>query len=109
MTTTSIGGSEFGKAGNCIYWEDVTDEEMDTMQKDYWELLTEKFDELCKEKGSTGCLMLHLSEVYYDVGDKNNIDFSEVLAEARREAYEDVLDRNKDRYNFDGSESGDYE
>ena len=99
MTTTSFSGSEFGEAGNYIYWEDITDEEMDAMQSDYWELLTEKFDELCREKGSTGCLMLHLSEVYYDVGDKTDIDFWKVLEEAREHAFDEAISK---------SESGDY-
>ena len=99
MTTTSFSGSEFGKAGNYIYWENVTDEELAAMQKDYWELLTQKFDALCREKGSTGCLMLGLSEVYLEAGDKTDIDFNEVLAEAREYAFDEAVSR---------SESGDY-
>lgn len=88
MTTTSISGSEFGKAGNYIYWEDVTDDVMDAIQNNYWVMLTRSFNAICKEKGSTAWIELDLSEVYYEAGDKTDIDFYEVLAEARREAYE---------------------
>ena len=95
--TTSISGSEYGKAGNCIYWDDVTDDELNAMQDNYWKLLTKKFDALCRGKGSTGCLMLDLSEVYYEVGDDTNIDFYEVLVESRQYAFEKVIDKTKDK------------
>ena len=95
MTTTSISGSEFGKAGNYIYWEDVTDEELDAMQKDYWELLTKKFEELCRERGSSAWLELDLSAVYHDVDDRIFIDFSEVLAEAREYAFDEAVSKSE--------------
>lgn len=91
MTTTSISGSEFGKADNGIYWEDVTDGVMDAIQNNYWIMLTRSFNAICKEKGSTAWIELDLSAVYYEVSDKTEIDFYEVLAEARREAYEYII------------------
>ena len=92
MTTTSISGSDFGKAGNYI----CTDE---SLQKYYWEILTKKFDDLCREKGSTAWIELDLAEVYYEVGDKTEIDFYKVMREAKEYAFYEAMNR---------SESGDY-
>ena len=84
MTTTSISGSEFGRAGNFFSMDDL-------MQRYYWRMLTDGFDRLCREKGSSAWIELELAEVYFKVDDKTEIDFHEILKEAKEYACHETM------------------
>lgn len=91
MTTTSIQSAEFGKASFKFYWNLDPDQfDYDSAESFYHNRIEYHFDSMCQAQGSTGSLLMNTSEVYIDINDETEIDFSEVIVDAVQRAYQDL-------------------
>ena len=91
MTTTSIQSSKFGKAEYPINWNlDPNQFDYDSATEFYHDRIETHFNSICHEQGSTGSVLLYTSEVYVDINDNTEIDFSDVIEDAVLRAYEDL-------------------